>query len=218
MAPKQLAYVDKKGRPLATVALQLGFALLAFINEAPGVGTQFFNWLLALSGVQSFFTWGSICLAHIRFRSAWKAAGHSVEELPFAAMTGVIGSYIGLFLNIICLLAQFYVAAWPIGEGELKGNKRAEGFFEAFLSAPLILALYLFWKIYSATSKDDRINFRGWKPYIKLSEIDVHSGIREGVLKTPEEVAAVLEKRRNTTIIQRIIAVPKGLWESLFAP
>jgi yeast amino acid transporter len=112
MAPKILAYVDNKGRPLATVFLQLAFALLAFINEAPNVGNQFFNWLLALSGVQNFFVWGSICLAHIRFRKAWAAAGHSVDELPFTAIAGVWGSYIGLSLNIICLIAQLYIAVW----------------------------------------------------------------------------------------------------------
>jgi amino acid transporter len=110
MAPKFLAYVDQKGRPLTCVALQLVFALLAYINVDKAVGTQFFNWLLALSGLQSFFTWGSICLAHIRFRRAWFAQGHTVAELPFAAALGVWGSYVGLFLNIICLIAQFYVA------------------------------------------------------------------------------------------------------------
>lgn len=33
MAPKLLAYVDKKGRPIPTIILQLLFGLLAFVNE-----------------------------------------------------------------------------------------------------------------------------------------------------------------------------------------
>jgi len=33
MGPKWLAYVDKKGRPIPTVIIQLCFGLLAFINE-----------------------------------------------------------------------------------------------------------------------------------------------------------------------------------------
>jgi amino acid transporter len=33
MAPKFLAYVDKKGRPIPTIVLQLLFGLLAFVNE-----------------------------------------------------------------------------------------------------------------------------------------------------------------------------------------
>lgn len=112
MAPKVLAYVDKKGRPVPTVILQLIFGLLAFVNEASETGSVIFSWLLALSGIANFFVYGSICLAHIRFRSAWKAKGHGVEELPYRASFGVWGSYLGVLLNFLCLVAQFYVALW----------------------------------------------------------------------------------------------------------
>lgn len=218
MAPRILAYVDKKGRPLTTVALQLAFALLAYINCAPSVGDQFFNWLLALSGVANFFTWGSICLAHIRFRAAWKYSGHEVAELPFRAFAGVIGSYIGLALNIICLIAQFYIAAWPIGEGELSATDRVKGFFSAYLAAPIILILYIIWKVVTITSKDPRVNQRGWRLYLKASEIDVNSGIREGVLRHPDDVAAEIEAKRNRTTGQKAMAPLHAIWEGIFAP
>jgi len=112
MAPKILAKVDSKGRPIPTVILQLLFGLLAFINESPSVGDKVFTWLLALSGIANFFVYGSICVAHIRFRKAWVYHGHSIDELPYKAKFGVIGSYICVFLNFICLAAQFYVALW----------------------------------------------------------------------------------------------------------
>ena len=111
MAPKFLAYVDKKGRPIPTVILQILLGLLAFVNEASD-GSQVFNWLLALSGLSNFFIWGSICAAHIRFRSAWKAQGYSLSQLPYQASLGVLGSWVGLILNVLCLIAQFYVAVW----------------------------------------------------------------------------------------------------------
>lgn len=109
MAPKLLAYVDPKGRPLFGIALQLGFGLLAFIGESSQESTVF-NWLLALTGLSNFFVWGSICLCHIRFRHAWKIQGHVKGELPYQAMFGVGGSYYGFFLNCLCLIATFYVA------------------------------------------------------------------------------------------------------------
>lgn len=56
MAPRFLSYVDKAGRPLPCVLIQLLFGLLAFVNEATA-GTTFFNWLLALSGLANFFVW-----------------------------------------------------------------------------------------------------------------------------------------------------------------
>jgi amino acid transporter len=109
MAPKILEYIDKRGRPLSAIFLQVCFGFLAFINEA-SVGSQVFNWLLALSGLSYFFTWGSICLAHIRFRYAWQERGRSLSDIPWRSPLGVIGSYIGLGLVILCLIATFYVA------------------------------------------------------------------------------------------------------------
>lgn len=109
MAPRFLAYVDSKGRPLWGIAIQLCFGLLAFIGESSQESTVF-NWLLALSGLSDFFVWGAICLAHIRFRHAWKVQGHVKHELPYEALFGVGGSYYGLILNILCMIATFYVA------------------------------------------------------------------------------------------------------------
>ena len=54
-APKIFAYVDKKGRPLATLALTLALGPLAYVGAYDG-GT-IFNWLFALCGLSSFFTW-----------------------------------------------------------------------------------------------------------------------------------------------------------------
>jgi yeast amino acid transporter len=70
MAPKFLAYIDKKGRPVPVVILQLLFGCLAFVNLAKNGGT-IFNWLLSLSGLSILFIYGGIALAHIRFRAAW---------------------------------------------------------------------------------------------------------------------------------------------------
>lgn len=109
MAPKFLAYVDAQGRPIWGIVIQFCFALLAFIGESARSVTVF-NWLLSLSGLSDFFVWGSICLAHIRFRHAWKVQGHVKEELPYQAMFGVLGSWYGLFLNVLCMIATFYVA------------------------------------------------------------------------------------------------------------
>lgn len=65
-----------------------------------------FDWLQALSGLAALFTWGSISLAHIRFRSAWKYHGHRLEDIPFKAVGGVYGSWVGLILIFLVLLAQ----------------------------------------------------------------------------------------------------------------
>ncbi|KAJ9606214.1 hypothetical protein H2200_009175 [Cladophialophora chaetospira] len=176
MGPKFLAYIDKKGRPVWPVVIQMAFGLLAFINEAE-TGSTVFNWLLALTGLSSFFVWGSICLSHIRFRQGWKAAGRSVEDLPFKAQLGVAGSYLGLFLVAIALSATFYVSLFPIGGTPTGG---AEAFFESYIAAPIAIALFAFWKLWT---RDRSFG-------VKVREMDLDTGRREFEDLPPDEPEA----------------------------
>jgi len=164
-APKIFAYIDQAGRPLWSTALLLAFGLLAYVNLA-AAGPTVFTWLLSLSGLAALFTWGSICVAHIRFRSAWKHNGHTLDEIPFQAVGGVYGSWLGIFLIVIVLIAQFYVAAFPIGEPH-NPRKRAEIFFSAYLAFPVVL---LFWAIGYLWKRE------GW---LRIDQIDVDTGRRE---------------------------------------
>ncbi|KAF2792213.1 hypothetical protein K505DRAFT_279247 [Melanomma pulvis-pyrius CBS 109.77] len=169
MGPNIFAYVDKKGRPVTVVILQLLFGCLAFINLAKN-GGDIFTWLLSLSGLSILFIYGSIALAHIRFRAAWAANGHSVDELPFKAAFGVWGSYVCLLINILCLIAQFYVALYPVGGPNLDPTT----FFELYLAGPFLIALYLIWKVYSWFKVPEHRPF-----FINLKDIDIYTGMRE---------------------------------------
>ncbi|CAK7270728.1 hypothetical protein SEPCBS57363_004246 [Sporothrix epigloea] len=160
MAPKFLAYIDAAGRPLYCVLVQLAFGLLAFIGLSGESGTVF-DWLLALSGLGFFFVWGSICLTHIRFRYVWKAKGRSLAQIPYRPTFGVYGSYIGLVLVFLCLLASFYSALFP--------HPNANNFFQSYLALPIVLALCLGWKIYT----------RDWRLYVRVEDIDIMEGLRE---------------------------------------
>jgi amino acid transporter len=104
-APRFFSYIDRAGRPLWATLFIIAWSPLAFMTLSTG-GTVAFDWLQSLSGLAALFTWGSICFAHIRFRNAWKYHGHTVDEIPFTAIFGVTGSWIGLGLVIIVLIAQ----------------------------------------------------------------------------------------------------------------
>ncbi|KAK4681414.1 histidine permease [Podospora pseudoanserina] len=112
-APKIFGYVDRRGRPLISILIVSAFGLLGYLADLDQP-SEVLNWLLAATGLSSIFTWASICLAHIRFRKAWAVQGHSLDELSYLSQAGVTGSWIGLFLNILVLIAQFWTAAWPI--------------------------------------------------------------------------------------------------------
>lgn len=140
-APKCFTYIDKAGRPLYSLIFICAFGPLAYINCAD-VGGAVFDWLVALSGLSTLFTWLSITITHIRFRRAWKVQGHSVEELPFQAFGGVWGSWLGSILIVLVVIAQFYTAVWPIGE-QPHGSEAATTFFKTFLSLPIVIAMWI---------------------------------------------------------------------------
>ncbi|CAG8394371.1 unnamed protein product [Penicillium salamii] len=173
MAPQFLSYVDKKGRPLACIALQLAFGLIAYITEASSAET-IFDWLLVLSGLSAFFTWGSICAAHLRFRRGWKVQGHCESEIPYKAAYGVWGSWTGLILCIICTMATFYTSLWPNGS---LGS--AYDFFLNFLAAPIVLGLYVFWKLWT---KDKTL-------FVRSHEMDLQTDLvlQEAASVEPEK-------------------------------
>ncbi|GME73232.1 unnamed protein product [Ambrosiozyma monospora] len=162
-APKIFGYIDRQGRPLVGIIISLVVGLLCFLAASPKEG-DVFNWLLALSGLSSVFTWGSICFCHIRFRYALKVRGRGTDELAFASQCGVIGSWFGLVLNCLILVAQFWVALFPLGE-----SPDAAVFFQAYLTVPVLIAFYVF---YLAWKRDFMI-------YRKAMDIDVDTGRRE---------------------------------------
>jgi len=187
-APRCFTYVDKAGRPLWSVVAILVFGPLAYINIAD-VGSSVFDWLLALSGLSTLFTWLSICVTHIRFRKAWKVQGHSVEELPFTAIGGVYGSWCGAILIVLVLIAQFYIAIWPIG-GTKSGGEAAEDFFLVYLALPILL---LFWGIGYA-----------WKRTLpkRAHEIDLDTGRKSWL--TVEDMRAYRAERRKAPLYVRV--------------
>lgn len=171
-APAFFKYTDRLGRPLLAMIVVLLFGFFAYINEADKNGNDVsdtvFDWLLALSGLSNFFTWGSICLCHIIFRLAFKKQGHSLKELGFVSPMGIWGSCIGLFFNILCLMAQFYVSLFPIG-----GKPNANDFFQGYLAAPVTLAFFIGYKIYDRShipSLDKLDITTGLKTYENLDE------------------------------------------------
>ncbi len=146
-APHVLAYIDRKGRPLVSICIASSLGLLAFFG-ASKYQQPAFDWMLSISGLSSIFTWGSICLAHIRFRRAWHFQGHSLDELAFKSPVGVIGSWIGFVFNVLILIAQFWTGFSPVGWEHMSGKELTINFFQAYLAAPVVIIMYLGHKLW----------------------------------------------------------------------
>ncbi|WPH02826.1 Hypothetical protein R9X50_00569400 [Acrodontium crateriforme] len=165
-APKFLAYIDRKGRPIVAIGVAGAIGFLCYF-----AGSSFqedaFNWMLSLSGLSSIFTWGSICLAHIRFRAGWKAQGHTLDELAFTSQPGVIGSWIGFVFNVLVLIAQFWTGAWAVDYGDNSVSQNVINFFQAYMAAPVIVLFYVGYKFWYKP------------PIIRRHNMNLHTGIRD---------------------------------------
>ncbi|OWB57323.1 hypothetical protein B5S28_g3261 [[Candida] boidinii] len=162
MAPKICGYIDKEGRPLVGVMITLIFGLLCFL-AASSKEDDVFTWMLALSGLSSVFTWGSICYCQIRFRRALAVRGRGTDEIPYKTQCGLLGSWFGVLLNVLILIATLYTAIFPVGD-----SPSAEGFFESYLTIPvlmLFLAIFYAWK-------------RDFTFFIRAKDIDVDGNRR----------------------------------------
>lgn len=190
-APRPFSYVDRAGRPLYSTILVLAVGFLAFAGVEPEAGQELFDWLLSISGLAALFTWGSICLAHIRFRMAWKRQGHTLEEIPFKAALGVVGSYIGLVLSVLVFIAQMYVAIWPVGGGPDGGPVNdAKGFFMSCLAFPVVVAFWVVGYIWKRPA------------FLTIDKIDLDSGRREIDWELHRQME---EKRARAGIFMKII-------------
>lgn len=175
-APRLLGYVDRRGRPLVAIGLAGTFGLLAFLADLPD-RYPVLDWLLAISGLSTVFTWGSICLCHIRFRRAWALRGRSLDDIPFVSQVGVVGSWVGLVLNACILVAQFWVGAFPIQWESMERQKVLENFFLKCVGVPIIFLFYVLHKLFYRTA------------YVRLRDMDVDTGRRDfnlPVLKAQE--------------------------------
>src|ERR1700681_3795628 len=95
---------------------------------SPDAESQVFNWLLALSGLSAIFTWLTICLCHIRFRSALRLANISPSTLPFTSHLGIYGSWLGFVLNCLVFVAQFWIGFSPQGYADMTAKALVQNF------------------------------------------------------------------------------------------
>ncbi|EPS35951.1 hypothetical protein H072_10573 [Dactylellina haptotyla CBS 200.50] len=146
--PSALRFIDKEGRPMRATIVTLLFGFIAYV-AALGYQTEdeVFNWLLSICGLGSFFTWGSICLCHIRFRAAWKAQGNSIDQLAYRSQGGLFGSYLGLVLNIIVFIAVLWTALFTTESW----RPNIRNFMMTYLTVPMVIIQYFGYKWFFKT-------------------------------------------------------------------
>ncbi|KAL2018668.1 hypothetical protein VTK56DRAFT_503 [Thermocarpiscus australiensis] len=155
-APRFLGWTDKRGVPIPAILFTNLCGALSMMNVSTGA-SKAYGYIVNLSGVSTFLVWGAISLTHIRFRSAWKAQGHTEDELPFVSLWYPWNAYFGLFANVFLALIQGWSTFAPFNAGT---------FVDAYILLPLFGVIYVVYKFVFGTKL--------WRSH----EIDLQSGRR----------------------------------------
>jgi amino acid transporter len=174
-APAILGYTNKRGVPVYAIIATNLFGVLSQMNNSTGAA-QAYSYIVNLSGVSTFLVWGAISFVHIRFRSAWKAQGRHVEDLPFRSLWYPWNAYFGLFANVFLAFVQGWTTLSPFDAGL---------FVDAYILLPLFPIIYFSYKIIFKTK------------YWRVHEIDLDSGRRRDFDYKEETHVAETEVKRT---------------------
>ncbi|KAK7999152.1 amino acid permease [Apiospora marii] len=141
MGPRFLSRTTKKkGIPLYSLIVVFAVSLLAFINAAPS-GGEIFEWLLALASASNYFTWLSICLAHLRMRGAMKKQGKDLGDLTWRSPVGTWGSVVAIVIFAFALVSQIVTAVIPPVPNE--HESQAQSIFRGILGFLVVIGAWL---------------------------------------------------------------------------
>jgi len=185
-APRFLGWTNKRGVPVWAIVFTNAFGALSMMNISTGA-SEAYGYIVNLSGVSTFLVWGAISFVHIRFRQAWKAQGHSPDELPFKSFAYPWNAYFGLATNVFLAFVQGWTTLSPF----MAGN-----FVDAYILLPLFPLIVVVYKLIFKT--------RFWR----LHEIDLDSGRRKD-LDTKEEFF------EDGTVALGGSEKKKGMWQKM---
>ncbi|WP_046204676.1 amino acid permease [Corynebacterium argentoratense] len=145
-APKLFSKLNSRGVPIPALIATTAIGALCFISSLIGDGAAY-TWLINASGLAGFITWMGIAWCHYKFRRAFLAQGHSVNELPFKAIFFPLGPIVAL------LMCAFVVAGQNLEV--YTGNIDLGTLISAYVGLPLFLALWWGHKLVTKAPKVD---------------------------------------------------------------
>ncbi|KAH9482106.1 Lysine-specific permease [Psilocybe cubensis] len=108
-APRVFGWVNSRGVPVPALMMALAFACLTFLTTIWGEGVAF-TWLLNITGISALLVWTSIGAISIRFRTAYKAQGRSLKDLPYRQPLYPLLPIGVIILGTLMFVAQGYAA------------------------------------------------------------------------------------------------------------
>ncbi|KAJ5781505.1 uncharacterized protein N7518_009988 [Penicillium psychrosexuale] len=155
-APKMFLYTVRGGIPIVALVFFHLLGFLSFLNLSSSAGVVY-TWVISMTGVATFITWGSICLCHIRIRKAMRLQNVSVSILPYQAQFWPYGAYLGFGISVFFIFFQGWTsfAPWSV-----------QKFFMNYVIVVVFIFLAISWKFWHKTS------------WVQLNTVDLMSGRR----------------------------------------
>lgn len=146
MAPRVFARTNRRGIPLASLLATAAVAALCYGLSL--LSQNAYTWLVNASGLAGFITWCGIAWSHLKFRQAYVAQGHRVEDLPFRAKWYPLGPILALIMCAAVIVLQN-------SDLFLKGTVKPGGLIESYAFLPLFLLIWAGHKVVTKSQKVD---------------------------------------------------------------
>ncbi|ETN46225.1 uncharacterized protein HMPREF1541_00409 [Cyphellophora europaea CBS 101466] len=179
-APRIFGVTNRKGVPYVAVLCTWSIGLLAFLNVSNS-GANVFTWFMNISTISGFLAWIIVMVTYLRFRSALKFQG-LLETRPYITRFQPYATWFVLVFMSLLTITNGFQVFFP-------ENWSAANFLAAYITLPIMFALYAGHKIWFRTPLGQ-----------KTHEIDVVSGKRE-----IDEICALDEA-----------PVPKNAWQKVW--
>jgi len=142
-APKLFGRLNAHGVPVTALLVTGLVSALAFFSTLVG-DQKIYQIFYNASGLSGFLIWLGIAVCHLRFRKAWLAQGHSLDELTFKARFYPYGPWLAVLLFLVVLFgANIRVFQAP--------QFSWFDFITSYLMIPTFVALYLGHKAWNKT-------------------------------------------------------------------
>ena len=138
-APRSFGWVSRHGVPVVAVIFTAAVSSIAFLSSQVG-DSVVYTWLYNATGLAGFIAWLGICISHLRFRAAYRIQGRPLSELKYRARLFPLGTWYAFAVCLAVIVGQGYFA---ISEGTIDWL----GILVAYLGLPLVIVLYLGFKI-----------------------------------------------------------------------
>ncbi|OKL50390.1 gamma-aminobutyrate permease [Boudabousia marimammalium] len=142
IAPASFGKVNRRGVPVNALLATTAVGAFCFLTSLIGTGSAY-TWLVNISGLSGFIAWLGIAWSHYRFRKAFLAQGHTLDELPFAARFFPFGPIAALALCSIVVIGQNYEALFVTFD--------VWGIISSYLTIPIFAALWIGHRMVSGT-------------------------------------------------------------------